>query len=309
MTRDMDRQLARLTARAHRAWRRWITVSAVAIALVSPAAGVAAANLDAMISPLSMPTVNEDPRPATELRPMFMYTKISDDFVTGGGHYQVVALQIRVAITERIGFIATKDGYIFLRPDHVVPDDEGFANLAFGFKGVLLADDASAFVLSGGLRYEAASGEREALQGRGVGVMNPFLSLAKGFDDLHFEAYTGPGLALSGDDSSHYDLALHADYRVAERFYPLLEFNWRYILRGGDRLPIDQEGFDLVNLGARHAGGESVATIAFGARWRVVDDLDLGAGAELPVTDRHDVFGWRVYTDLIWRPAGWRSIL
>jgi hypothetical protein len=190
-----------------------------------------------------------------------------------------------------------------------VPDDSGFANLAFGFKGVLYEDAERAFMLTGGLRYEAASGQTDVLQGRGVGVLNPFLSVAQGIGDLHLEAYTGPGLALSSNDSSHYDLALHADYRIADVFYPLLEFNWRYILRGGDRLPVDQEGFDLVNLGASRAGGESVATIAFGGRWRVLDGLDFGTGAEFPVTSRHDIFGWRVYTDFIWRPMGWGSLL
>jgi len=96
----------------------------------------ARSSLDDMISPVSMPTVNEDPRVDTELRPMYMYTQISEDFVTNGGNYSVVAAQARFAITDRIGIIATKDGYIFLRPDDVVPDDEGWANLAFGVKGV-----------------------------------------------------------------------------------------------------------------------------------------------------------------------------
>jgi hypothetical protein len=279
---------------------------ALALAAAEP---LRAGPIEDMVAPVSMPTVNEEPRIATELRPMFMYTKISDDFVTRGGHYSVVAVQARVAITERIGLIATKDGYIFLRPDELVEDADGFANLAFGLKGMLLREDGAAFVLSGGLRYEAASGNRDVLQGKGKGALNPFLTAAKGFGDLSLQAYTGPQLALDAADSSFYDLALHADYRVLERLYPLVELNWRYGLRGGGRLPIDQEGWDLVNLGARDAGGESVVTVAFGTRWRVFDDLDFGAAAELPVTDRHDIIGWRVTTDLIWRPFGWRSLL
>ena len=45
-----------------------------------PMPAQAAGALDEMISPVSMPTVNEDPRVDSELRPMYMYTKISDDF-------------------------------------------------------------------------------------------------------------------------------------------------------------------------------------------------------------------------------------
>jgi len=289
--------------------RRVLGAGVLASLLLSGTPIVEAGSLDEMISPMSMPTVNEDPRSTTEIRPMFMYTKISEDFVTNGGNYSVVAVQLRLAITERIAFIASKDGYIWLRPDDVVPDDDGLANLAFGFKGSLIRDEEHAFILSGGLRYEAASGSQDVLQGFGKGVLNPFLSVAKGFDDFHVQAYTGPGLALTSDDSSYYDLALHFDYRLMERLYPLLEFNWRHTLRGGDRLPIDQEGWDLVNLGSQDAGGESVATIAFGGRWRITDDLDFGAVAEFPVTSRHDILDWRVTTDLIWRPFGWGSLL
>jgi len=274
---------------------------------VLPGSAVAS-SLDDMISAVSMPTVNEDPRVTTELRPMYMYTKISDDFVTQGGNYSVVAAQARVAITDRIGFIASKDGYIFLNPDEVVDGADGFANIAFGFKGVLYEEEDSAFILSGGLRYETPWGNTDVLQGNGKGTLNPFLSLAKGFGDFHVQGYTGPILALSVDDSHFYDVALHFDYRLFERFYPLFEFNWRYALRGGHRLPIDQEGWDLVNLGSKDVGGESVATVAFGARYRVVDTVDVGAVAEFPVTDRHDILGWRVTTDLIWRPMGWSAL-
>lgn len=133
--------------------------------------------------------------------------------------------------------------------------------------------------------------------------------MAKGFGDFHLQGYTGPNLALAVDDTTSYDVALHVDYRVFEKLYPLLEFNWRYSIRGGGRLPIDQEGWDLVNLGSTDAGGESVATLAFGARYRVIDTVDVGAVAELPVTSRHDILGWRVTTDLIWRPMGWNALL
>jgi hypothetical protein len=288
-------------------------LAAMALALgilvgAAPARAQSRSSLDEMISPVSMPTVNEDPRVDTELRPMYMYTNISKDFVTNGGNYSVVAAQARVAITDRIGFVATKDGYIFLRPDDVVPDDEGWANIAFGLKGVLYKDEDAAFIVTGGLRYEAPWGNQDVLQGKGKGMLNPFFSLAKGFGNFHLQGYTGPNLALAVDDTTSYDVALHVDYRVFEALYPLLEFNWRYNIRGGGRLAIDQEGWDLVNLGSTDSGGESVATLAFGARYRVIDTVDVGAVGELPVTDRHDILGWRVTTDVIWRPMGWNAI-
>jgi hypothetical protein len=281
--------------------RRWILLALVTAAFIvaAPRRSVAK-GLSDMISPLSVPTINEDPRITSEIRPIFMYTGISNDFVTSGGHYVVTALQARLALTDRLGLIATKDGYIFLWPHEAVPSADGFANIAFGLKGVLFEDVASASILSAGLRYEAPSGEQDVFQGRGDGLLNPFLSGAKGYGNLHVQAYTGPRLAISSSDSSFYDLSLHADYRVAQ-LYPLVEFNWIRVLRGGERLPIDQEGFDLVDIGSENAGGESVATLAFGTGYRLIEQVDVGVAAEFPVTGREDIFGWRVTTDLIWR--------
>lgn len=273
-----------------------------------------AGTLTDMISPVSVPTVNEDPRVTTELRPMYLYTSIPKSFVTGGGEYSVVAVQLRLALTDRIGFIATKDGYIFLRPQNEIPgvveNEDGFANLAFGFKGTVWKDDASAAIATVGLRYEAPSGNRDVLQGQllheGDGLLNPFLSAAKGFGDFHASIYTGPRVAISGD-TTFWDSSLHLDYRI-DRFYPLVEFNWIHAIDGGKRLPLDEEGFDLVNLGASEADNEGVVTIAFGTRVRLMDRLDLGVTGEYPITSREDIISWRITTDLIWRPVGWGAI-
>lgn len=290
----------------HAPWRAGIAVI-VGVARLASVDVATATPLEQMISPVSLPTLNEDPRIDTELRPMFMYTSIANSFVTGGGHYEVVAVQARAALTDRIGFIATKDGYIWLRPDEVVEPNSGWANIAFGFKGALWKDEETASIFTVGFRYEAPWGNQDVLQGKGDGLLNPFLSAAKGFDDLHLQLYTGPRIAIDGADSSFYDLALHVDYRFGN-LYPLAEFNWVYVLDGGRRLPIDQEGFDLVDLGSIDAGGGSVWTTALGLRYRVFDDLDIGVVGEFPLSSDSDIFGWRVTTDVIWRPFGWDSL-
>ena len=282
----------------------------LALAVVVPlrfAPPAHAGALEDMISPVSAPTLNEDPRVDTELRPMFMYTSIAKDFVTRGGHYEVVAVQARAAITDRIGFIATKDGYVWLRPDQAVASNSGWANLAFGFKGALWKDEDTASIFTVGLRYEAPSGNQDVLQGRGDGLLNPFVSAAKGFDDVHLQMYAGPRIAISGQDSSFFDGSLHVDYQLWN-LYPLAEVNWVYVYDAGRRLPITQEGFDLVDIGSSEAGGESVVTTALGLRYRILDDLDLGVTGEFPLTSDSAIFGWRVTTDLIWRPMGWAAL-
>jgi hypothetical protein len=261
-------------------------------------------SLNDMISPVSSPTVNEDPRNTTEIRPIFIYHRIPDDFLLGSGSLQVAAVQLRAALTDRFSLIATKDGRVWINPSGGSELD-GWANLAVGIKGSLLQREDWAAIVSAGLRYEIPSGNREVFQGLGKGAINPFISAAKGFGDFHMQLYTGPRLAITDTDSSFYDTNLHLDYKLPYGIYPLVEVNWLRILKGGTRFPFDQEASELVNLGSSNATG-NVATIAFGLRYRAFEWLDFGATGEFPVTDRKDIFDWRVTWDIIIRPFGFR---
>lgn len=268
---------------------------------------VRGAGVDSFVSPVSNPTLFEAPQVTTEVRPIFVYHEISDQFVSGGGNAKVAAVQARVALTENLGFIATKDGYVWLEPDAVLPRKNGWANIAFGFKYAFLRDEAWGTLVSGGIRYEIASGNRDVFQGRGDGVLNPFLSAGWVHENLHLLGYTGGRVPISGNDSTFWDTSAHVNYRIG-RFYPLIEVNWVHALDGGRRLPLDQEGFDFFNLGSRRAGGRGVVTQAYGFRYRILDDqrlfdrvsgVDFGAAYETPLTDREDLFAWRVTTDLV----------
>lgn len=322
---------------------RCLPAAIAALWLHAPAVRAAADPLEEFISPVSNPVNFEDPRIESDVRPIFVYHKIDDRFLDvvraadlrpPGGDAKVVAAQIRIKLGERLALIATKDGYVWADPDHdidnVVKSGHGFANIAAGLKYNFFRDVELPALASAGIRYEAPSGEPQGLQGsvfrsknalgldlhdRGKGILNLFASGAWAYRDLHLVGYTGPRLALDGVDSSFYDTSLHVDYKIGS-FYPLFELNWIYVLDGGDRLKglekagleMDEEGFDFFNLGAPSAGGNSVATAAFGARWRILEGLetfagkggvDLGAVFELPVTSRRDLFDWRVTTDLI----------
>jgi len=268
----------------------------------------AAAEMDDFISPVTNPVNFEDPRATTEIRPIYAYHKIPNDFVTQGGYANVAAVQLRVALTDRFALIATKDGYVWLHPDKVVDHADGWANIAFGAKYALFQDDALGLIGTLGGRYEVASGNRDVLQGYGDGLFNVFLSGGWEFGNFHLLAYTGPRLPVSGDDSTFWDNSLHADYKIGW-LYPLVEFNWVQCLDGGRRLPIDQEGFDFFNLGSKYAGGEGVVTAALGARARLTDTLqlwqnhkggiDLGFAFERHITHRSEIFEWRMTSDLI----------
>jgi hypothetical protein len=280
------------------------------------------------ISPVANPVNFEDARATTEVRPLYVYHRISDDFGKevglNGGDAHVVAVQLRVAVTERLALIATKDGYVWLRPDdeldQIVEKRNGLANLAFGLKYAFYRDPERRAMGTFGLRYEAPVGDKDVKQGkvfrlnaleeRGDGVFNPFLTGLWGIGDFHLQAYTAGRIPIDGVDSTFFDMSLHGDYRIGS-FFPLLELNWVQTVDGGDRAPIDQEGFDFFNLGSKDAGGHGVVAMALGARWRAAEHfelasgrslaIDMGAAYELPLTDREDVFGWRVTSDVIVR--------
>jgi len=118
-------------------------VGVAAVALMAVTGGAARAAGDPFgdfVSPVSNPTNFEDPRATTEIRPIYAYHGISNDFVTGGGDAQVAAVQLRVALSDRWSLIATKDGYVWLSPDSVVPHNNGWANLAAGVKYTFYRD-------------------------------------------------------------------------------------------------------------------------------------------------------------------------
>jgi hypothetical protein len=284
--------------------------AALGLAWASVAAGQEPDVFRAWISPVSNPTNFEDPRPTAELRPLFIYHILDDEFVSGGGEVYIGAVQARLALGDRLAVLATKDGYVWMNPDRVLPDSNGWANVAFGAKYAFWRDPESATIASLGLRYEAPTGNDEVFQADADGVLNPFVSAGWGVGDLHLMAYTGARLPISGADSSFFDLSAHADYQIG-KFYPLLELNWVHVLDGGRRVPINQEGFDFFNIGSRFAGGSDVLTMAAGFRVRPWDriewlggrigSVDLGATYEYSLLSNDDVFGGRLTTDLVVR--------
>jgi hypothetical protein len=84
------------------------------------------------ISPMTNPVFFEDPRTLTEARFIFIDHQVPA--LAGGAippsRLQVLAVQLRAAITEDLSIIATKDGFIF--PTGLAPLDDGWADVSLG---------------------------------------------------------------------------------------------------------------------------------------------------------------------------------
>lgn len=130
------------------------------------------------IMPVGMFVYFEDPFIRTDLRIAYVYHDIPDSSVLRGGQVHLIAAQIRVALSERWQFLATKDGYSWV-DTHITSEGEGWNDIAIGLKYALHSDPANHYLVSAGLKWELNNGSTAALQGGESQELNPFVSFAK----------------------------------------------------------------------------------------------------------------------------------
>ena len=252
------------------------------------------------ISPVANPLFFESPFIQSELRPLFVQHNISDDFI--GGYAQVFALQARWAVNDRLAIIATKDGYIRLRPDVASLRDEGWADVAAGVKYALVEDHENQFILTPGVKFEFPWGCSEVFQGNGCGEFDVFVSAAKGWDKVHATASSGVRLPVDFDKKTaalHYSLQL--DYYACRWFIPFATVNGFTVLTETDNGPAygGIEGFDLINFGASDAKGYTEVALGVGFRSRLTGNVDFGFAYEKAVGDGDGIFDDRFTVDMI----------
>jgi len=253
--------------------------------------------------PVGNPLYFESPFNTTQLRLLYLHHDFPNGSQIGGGDLNVYAAQIRVALTERLGFIATKDGYSDLNAG-ILPPAEGWNDFAIGAKYVLIADRENDFVLTGGLRWEWANGDQSVLQGDAQ-ELSPFLSVAKGFDQLHLLGNVTGRIPLDSDrGNAVLQWDLHLDYEIAPDvlpgFAPLVEIHGLHYLSDGEHLPLSIGGLDYTNLGSTDVGGSTVISGGVGMRWKLSPHASIGSIWEFPFTDADDdIMGNRVTVDLV----------
>ena len=268
--------------------------------------------------PMSMPYLFEHPFVVTSLQAVGIWQEFPQRSIFEGGYIDVAALQIRVALTDRLGFIAVRDGYAWFNPDlGIVNHERGFADMSFGFKYALIDRPDDGFILSPSLRFETDFGDHDLFQGMGDGIVIPGVSFGwTAADRVHVLGALGAQLPLDGGaNSSYVHYNLHVDYALTPRLSPFVELSGIHItsdgdgstrvhLKDGTRLTLSQaqsvlrtgsfEGFDFANLGSEGVSGQDVITAAIGMRMAVGRRLSLGLSYERPITARKDLLKQRV---------------
>jgi hypothetical protein len=285
---------------------------------------------DDAFNPVGMPYLFEDPYNTTGLNFVYIYHGLPDSGGLGvafdGGGAHVMALQIRLALTERLGFIATKDGLVMLRPGNAsaVAEETGIFDMTAGFKYKLFESKENNFVLSPAIRYEIPMGNKGLYQNYGKGVFIPSASFRWGLGKLGLEGANIVG-SLGGQvpvsdnknvSSLFYNLHLDYGIKIDDSFVkwvvPFFEMNAMHYtsngngtnkikLRGGGSttvgavLPLTGpfEGFDVANLGSPGIKGSDVVVLGGGFRVPTTWGISFAVMYEGPVTRRHDIHNQR----------------
>ncbi len=255
---------------------------------------------DDFISPMSNPVFFEDPRNLTEVRFIFLNHNLPS--ALGGNSIQVYAAQVRVALTERLSLIATKDGFIYTQSD-LAGIESGFADVAAGLKYNLYRDPSAGRLLSAGFTYEIPMGSEKSLQGNGDGELNFFLTGGTRVGDRSHWLSAG-GLRQPLDESAENAVwywSNHYDYRISDRpIYAFTEINWWHWASSGD-LGLPLEGGDLFNLGGTGITGNNIVSQAVGLKCKPRRNMEAGLAYEFPLTERQGVLEDRITADLIFR--------
>ncbi len=242
------------------------------------------------VRPVTAPYFHEDSFVTTDLRAWYAEHHFYSDSIRGEA--TVAALQVRVALTEQLQFVAYKDGYTTFDDtdiDAVVSD--GWNDVGVGIKWAFLQDHENQVFMAAGIGYEFGWGDEDTLQD--TDEYRFWVSWNKGYDKLHLGATANLILADDEDEgllgnADMVSIHLHADYYVNAWFSPIVEING-YLSDGEDGA---FSGVDVVSINA--GGDQDTWTGAIGAEFRPIgDDLGLRIAYETQINDDDSLFGHR----------------
>ncbi len=287
---------------------------------------------DDAFNPVGMPYLFEDPHITTGLNFAYIYHRLPDEGALGvafdGGGAHVLSLQIRLALTDRLAFIATKDALTMLRPGSasVIAEDTGIFDMTVGFKYALFESKENNFILAPAVRYEIPLGSKRLFQNYGSGAFIPSASFRWGLGKLGLEGANLVG-SLGGqvpidDDRNvrslfyniHLDYGFKVENSVVKYVVPFVELNGIHytssgsgtnpiFLRGGGTLPLGAaqaalgtgafEGVDIANLGSPGINGADVVVMGGGFRIPTTWGISFAVMYEGPVSARKDIHDQR----------------
>jgi hypothetical protein len=248
------------------------------------------------VHPITQPYFSEDAFVTTDLRPTYAYQTVSDHSLLGGGEAQVIAMPLRVAITDQIGLVAYKDGYDIVHTGAVKGD--GWNDLAAGLKWSFWQDWQHQTFASVGVGYQFPTGESTVLQNKEE--IRAWFAVDQGFDSLHvggvFNYFFADGHEGPLGATDHFSINIHTDYWINQYISPVIEGNLYQVIRNRNGvLPI--QGADFTNLG--DGKSDTIATVGVGLEVRPLSNIAIRAAWEKNVTHPSDLIDSRVTVSAI----------
>jgi hypothetical protein len=256
---------------------------------------------EGFVGPISNPILAKDPRALTEFRFLFVDNYIPPSSPLGGGDFQAYGFQVRAALTDRLSFIADKDGFLSLHP-RVGGSRTGALNVAMGLKYAFIRDVENQLLVVGGIQYEPQSGYGNVFQNLGD-TMTGFGIIGKQFGCCHVLLNSGYQQALDRNLNSNFCYtSLHLDRKFGF-IYPLVEANWFHWTQGGNHglPPALGEGDGLLNLGTSGVAGNDLVTVAAGVKAVLSPYVTTGIAYETTVSNRQDLLNDRILFEMIFR--------
>jgi len=269
-------------------------------------------------SPIVAPYLFEDPFIATRIYPYYLWHQFPGRSILQGGTASVIAMQARVALTDRLAFIATKDGYMWLDPDNkLLSKETGNLNLAGGLKYALWQDREKGRIASAVLRFEFPVGSSRVFQGFGHGEVLPSVTGAWSFGRTRLMGDFGAKIPFATKQSTSLFYHLYAEYNVHPRFSPFVQLSGNTWTTSGDgKIDVDLkngptvtiktaqavlnippfEGMDVLNLGIERISGTTQLTYAVGAHFGITEHLTFAAAYERVLNSHRGLFQQRVTT-------------
>ena len=265
---------------------------------------------DDFISPMINFVHFEDPRTLTEVRPIFVSHWVPDTIGNGvpaGGTIQLLAMQFRIALTERLSLIGVKDGYIWDNTNGTLDAllDDGWASVTAGLKYNLIRNVQTGTLASIGGTYEIPLGSDEALQDVGDGEFHLFVTGGQRLLDGNAHVMSAFGWRTPADDtvqaeSVHW--SNHFDVKLTDSVYLLTELAWWHWTDSASAgLPLGLAGQDLINLSASDVTGNDLVTQNVGMKYKPTRSQEYGIAYEFPLTEFKDLIESRLQIEAIFR--------
>src|SRR5262249_2571811 len=100
-----------------------------------------------------------------------------------------------LALSDRLSFGLSKGGYV---TSHFDRSHDGWLNLGGYVQYTLIRDVPNQFLVTGGLQWEAPTGESSVFQGHGPAYLAPYLTGGKVLGHYHFLPTFGSQLPPKG---------------------------------------------------------------------------------------------------------------